>query len=193
MKSMAKIIILLSFIFSGIFITANSTALVVQFMNLSQLTARADLIFQGRVTAVHARWDDTRTAIWTYVTFAVDELIKGDMTEHEITIRLPGGAIEADDIQMKVDGVPTFQLGEETLIFSSRDPENRNPIIGWHQGRFKIRYDKASGQKVISDTRANQLIPPTRSAASADTAASEIPLKKFVDEIVRIKNIPLPK
>ncbi|MCE5265584.1 MAG: hypothetical protein LLG97_18915 [Deltaproteobacteria bacterium] len=192
MKNRTKIIIVLSMMFLVISVTAVSNAVVVKFLNLTQLTSQADLIFHGRVTAVHASWDDSRTAIWTSVTFAVDEVIKGDLAENVITLRLPGGAIEADDIRMEVDGVPKFRPGEETVIFCSRDSQMRNPIIGWHQGQFKIRDDKLTGGKLIDDKRASRLMTPARTPASSGAVAPGTPLKSFIEEIKRIKNLPLP-
>ena len=188
MKNVIKIAALLCFMLSGLSMTVNANALVVKLMNLRQLTAHADLIFQGRVMAVDARWDEGRTTIWTYVTFSVNEVIKGNFTEQEITLRLPGGAIEAEDIRLKVDGVPQFREGEENLIFCNNDPENGHPIVGWHQGRFSIGYDKNLGQKVIRDKRAAQMMTIKRSAASAEETTSAVPLKEFLTEIVRIKS-----
>jgi hypothetical protein len=82
------------------------SATVVKPLNLLELTDEADLIFRGKVICLDSRWDEGRSSIWTYVTFLVEELIKGRFTEDKITLRLPGGAIEAENIRLRVDGVP---------------------------------------------------------------------------------------
>jgi hypothetical protein len=192
LKNAVRIFILSFLIFSGLYVTVDADATVVEFMDLPQLTDQADLIFQGRVAAVDARWDDTRKKIWTYVAFRVDEVIKGGFAENEITLRLPGGSIAAENIRLKVDGVPTFEVGDEVVIFCSPDPKRKNPIIGWHQGHFKIRHEKESAQTFISGKRAKHLIDRMHSAASSDTTDSEIPVKKFLEEIVRLKKLQNP-
>jgi len=172
---------------------ANSDATVVKPLNLSQLTMQADLIFSGKVLATESRWDSTRSKIWTHVTFSVDEVIGGSFAEKEITLRLPGGAIEADNIRMRVDGVPEFRVGEEVLLFCSRDPKRMNPIIGWFQGRFKIRLDETLGQRVIEGKRAARLVPGKRVMIRDAKAPPAVTYKDFADEIRRVMESPAPK
>jgi hypothetical protein len=173
----------------------NASATVVKPLDLTQLTNQADLIFRGKVLAIESRWDEQRSKIWTFVTFSVDEVIKGSYEEKEITLKLPGGAIEAEDIRLRVDGVPEFIVGEEVLLFCSNDPKRINPIIGWHQGRFKIRFDEVHKQKVIEGERAPRLMPPKPPPGRAVAVPSKVTYGDFVDEVRRImsQSPPSPK
>jgi hypothetical protein len=47
--------------------------------------------------------------------------------------------------------MPEFVVGEKNLIFLAGNLQHICPIVGWGQGRFKVRWDKVSGQEVVFD------------------------------------------
>ena len=192
-KTLAVFILMYSMYSLFSVMVTNSEATVVKPLDLNQLTMQADLTFSGKVLATESRWDSTRSKIWTHVTFSVDEVIGGSFAEKEITLRLPGGAIEAENIRMRVDGVPEFRVGEEVLLFCSRDAKHVNPIIGWFQGRFKIRLDETLGQRVIEGKRAARLVPGKRAMIRDAKAPPAVTYNNFVDEIRRVMESPAPK
>ncbi len=182
-------------------ISVSAEATVIKQLTIRQLTQQADIIFQGKVLRLESRWDEPHKNIWTFATFSVIDLIKGDYDQSEIILKLPGGFIASENIGLKVDGVPVFQPGEYVLIFSSKAPERICPIIGWFQGSFKIKFDEILGKKIIDESRASQLIPTKQaepigdgsikqSMAIGDTTSSKILYKDFTDEIHRIMQLP---
>ena len=61
--------------------------------NLEQMTDRADLIFTGQVLDKRAEWNADRTRIYTFVTFEVDDYLKGGNAARVTTVRLLGGQV----------------------------------------------------------------------------------------------------
>jgi hypothetical protein len=173
-----------------LFHVSGAEAAMVRSMDLGRLVNDSDLIFQGKVKTVDSEWDGQRTTIWTYVTFQIDEIIKGNWSESEITLKLPGGAIKKEDIRLQASGVPQFQEGEEVLIFCDTENRTGSPIIGWSQGRFRIRFDGQSGKKVITEKRAAKLIPSTRSTEAMGATTAPVTYDAFIKAIREIIEPP---
>src|SRR5262245_7226172 len=51
------------------------------------LVASSALIVEGRCLRIEPRWNDDRTVIYTYVTFKVRTVIKGDLQPGEVTLK----------------------------------------------------------------------------------------------------------
>ena len=81
----------------------------------AELASGSDVILSGRVIEVAAGWDaDT---IYTYVTIAVDEVVKGWVPERRVTLKQLGGRV--DDLALIVDDQASFTRGEETYAGSA--------------------------------------------------------------------------
>ena len=93
--------------------------------NLQQLTQRAEMIVVGRCMAIRSAWDAKRTRISTYVSYDVEETIKGGLRDQQIVVKTLGGTV-GSITQMMVGG-PTFEVGERALLFSQRRM-NRQPF-----------------------------------------------------------------
>ena len=110
----------------------NALALVEQ-LNLEELTAKADAILVGEVTDI-AYYEEGKGDIYTMVTLSVEQTIKGE-SEGEVTIKVPGG--EVDGLQLWVEDVPSFQLGERAFVFLE-EADNALRVSGWYQGKFTV-------------------------------------------------------
>jgi hypothetical protein len=118
-------------------------------MDFADLTANAELIFVGTVSDIQAeRAVDT---IYTHVTFADLHVLKGSHPGEAIGVRLMGGSVGSERVQ--AFGMPQFVIGERSLIFLAGNFRHVCPIVGWGQGRFKIRWDAHAGQEVVFDDR----------------------------------------
>jgi hypothetical protein len=127
--------------------SASATTLVP--MDLADLTARAATIVIGTVVDVRSERDGT--TISTSVTLADLRVVKGSDPGGTLEVRLAGGTVEGETV--RISGMPEFVVGEKNLVFLGGDPHALSPIVGWGQGRFKIRWDAASGQEVVLDNR----------------------------------------
>ncbi len=104
-------------------------------LRLEQLAAEADTIVLGTVTSQVSAWNAQHTAIYTDVTVAVEEVVKGTPGA-EVTFRVAGGIV--GDIGMRTSNDPVFQEGERVILFlNTREVPAR--VVGLHQGKYPVR------------------------------------------------------
>ena len=125
----------------------STTALTVIPMDLGDLTAEAELIFIGTVTNI--RSERKPNTIYTYVIFSELRTVKGIYLQETIEVRLTGGTVAGETLS--IPGMPKFIVGDRDLIFLAGNLRYICPIVGWGQGRFKIRWDEAFGQDAVFD------------------------------------------
>jgi len=105
--------------------------------SLDELTLQADTIIVGTVTNITSQWDDEHRHIYSLVTIAVEDAIKGKTGSTEVTIEVPGG--EADGIREVVSIAPSFELGETVLVFLKQAKGNSFNVCGYSQGKFTVK------------------------------------------------------
>jgi len=127
---------------------SSAAATTVLAMNLKDLTSHAELIFSGTVTDI--RTERQANTIYTYVMFSDLEIVKGINTGATITVRLSGGSVAGETVE--VVGMPKFVSGERSIVFLAGNFKYLCPIVGWEQGRFKIKWDSVSGREVLFDS-----------------------------------------
>lgn len=124
----------------------------VQQVAVDDMLEIAELIFEGRVTAVESRWNNGRTAINTLVTFNIIDVIHGDYANSSIVLQFAGGS--ADGLTMQIEGIIYPQLGETGIYFiEETDRALVNPIVGWSQGHFLISEDANGEQRMLTAER----------------------------------------
>jgi hypothetical protein len=145
-----------------------SRATTVQRLGLQDLVKKANSIVVGKVTDSRTYWSANRKLILTDYTLTVDENIKG-AAQHSVTVTTLGGKI--GDLQMYVSGMPTFQSGENAVVFIERSGTYRT-IVGLGQGKFTI----ANGE--VSNNVASLSFPDGRPGS-----AVRMPLAAFKNQI----------
>ena len=110
--------------------------------------AQAEIIFQGTVTEVKSQWtgEGAQRHIVSYVTFQVDEAVKGDAGA-SYTLRLLGGTVDGQT--MEVTDTPKFKAGDRDIVFVENNGKQFIPLVGIMHGRFRVRQDKETGAEVI--------------------------------------------
>lgn len=108
------------------------------------LVSDAGIIFVGEVMNTRSDWESTPNgrAIITVVTFRVEDVWKGRVGA-VTQLEFLGGAI--GEIGMKVEGMPTFRLGQRDVLFVSTDTHAVSPLVGFMHGRLRVERDTASG------------------------------------------------
>ena len=101
-------------------------------MEVSELTAQADLIVVGEVKKIESRLEPGG-GIFTYVTITAGQFIKGAGTQ-EVTLRYPGG--EVGRIGLLVSDTPEFELGERVKVFLKG--KDIYDIVGLYQGKYTV-------------------------------------------------------
>ncbi len=120
------------------------------------LIDQSRIIFVG--TAVHeeAALTGDRAFPFTLVTFKVEDLLKGSAANRELTIALPGGPIDGE--QIEIEGAPRLAVGERYLLFLSGNGASSFPIVGWSQGQMRFARDSRSGAEILVDSQDRQVV-----------------------------------
>jgi len=116
--------------------------------NLQQLTQGAEMIVVGRCIAIKSAWDAQRMRISTYVSYDVEETIKGGLRDQQIVVKTLGGTV-GSITQMMVGG-PTFEVGERALLFLTASDEPATfRIQGLRRGKLEIYSDTRTGERFL--------------------------------------------
>jgi hypothetical protein len=113
-----------------------------------QLVSEAELIFEGTVTDARSQWsgDGTERHIVTYVTFNIEDAIKGAPGKN-YTIRILGGTVDGET--MEVTDTPRFKTGDRDILFVEHNGSQFVPLVGIMHGRFHVQTD-ARGREIVA-------------------------------------------
>ena len=105
-------------------------------MNIDEVAQGAEIIFEGKVVEHNVRENDMGMIV-TYVTFRIEELIKGEYGEQLLELKFTGGRL--DEQIMEVSGLRIPSPNEEGIYFVESVNRNLvNPLLGWSQGHYLI-------------------------------------------------------
>ena len=115
--------------------------------SFDELVNEAEIIFQGSVTNLQPQWvgQGPQRHIVTYVTFKVEEALKGNPGK-EITLRMFGGTIAGQS--MHVSDAPKFHVGDRDVLFVEHNGSQFIPLVGIMHGRYRVEKDE-NGRDVI--------------------------------------------
>jgi hypothetical protein len=116
-------------------------------MDFPELAASADAIVHGRVLSVEARWMDGRRRIESLVTIEVAEYLRGDFGS-PLVVRVPGGNLGG--YQSVFVGAPTFDEGEEVILFLGAKGPSLPFVVGLNQGVYRVRVPAGFQGKVVT-------------------------------------------
>jgi hypothetical protein len=111
------------------------------------LISDSDMVVVGQVSSIRSEWNDDRSYIFSHVTVAVEEFIKGERPERTITLRQLGG--EVGDVGEIYSHTARFLPDEEILVFLKRDPRGDLQVTGGEHGKFQITTDSETGQRMV--------------------------------------------
>ena len=133
---------------------ANATTLAQ--MRFEELARQATAVARLRCLSAESRWENGE--IWTEMRFGVVEQNKG-LLPGQVTVRQLGGSV--GPLHSRIEGVPTFRLGEEAYVFLWRLEGEPYRILGWSQGTFRISKDeRTGGETVTQDSAAVSIFDP---------------------------------
>ncbi|HEY2712317.1 MAG TPA: hypothetical protein VGI60_07370 [Chthoniobacterales bacterium] len=127
----------------------SSSATTVIPPSFDQLMTRAQVIFEGEVTGLRSQWigEGSRHRIVTYVTFKVDDALKGDPGT-TYSMRMLGGTV--DDRTMEVSDAPKFKVGDHDVLFIENNGSQFIPLVGLQHGRFRVEKDSSGRQTLLT-------------------------------------------
>ena len=164
-----------------LFVTSRVSATVLLPIEFRELVASAPVIVHGEVVDVRSEWVDGRRAVETFVTVEAADYMKGDLGER-VTFKVPGGQLGR--YRTVFVGAPTFQPGDEVVLFLKAAGPSFPYIIGLSQGVFRIVSDAQSGRRLVTP-------PAVMAAAGLDTvtivrgdaARRPVPLETFRESV----------
>jgi hypothetical protein len=126
---------------------ANATTVIPP--TFDELVSRAQIIFEGQVTGLKSQWigEGAERRIVTYVTFKVDDTLKGDAGA-TYSIRMLGGTV--DGRTMEVTDAPKFKVGDHDVLFVENNGSQFIPLVGIQHGRFRVQKDQAGRSTLVT-------------------------------------------
>lgn len=132
--------------------------------DLSKMLDESDLIFQGEVSNIEYRLsadsDGSIPGSFSFVTFKVMNIFKGEYKEKLLTLRFYGGLDNATGSISGVDGIPVFDKSETDILFVKNNNVWECPLVSCEMGRFRVVKGKLyseEGQEIqITNGRINR-------------------------------------
>ena len=113
------------------------------------LLRSAAVVATAHVVTVGVGRDSETTAIYTYVTLEITELLKGTLEDRSITLKQLGGVL-GDDALVVLDQA-TFSGGEDVLVFLEIRPRDKSLYTAalW-QGKWTLDRDPATNERIAT-------------------------------------------
>ncbi|MPZ78109.1 MAG: matrixin family metalloprotease [Deltaproteobacteria bacterium] len=159
------------------------------------LVRQAAAIVQGQVTRIESHWDAGKKQIYTHITVQVEEVLKGELAQTELTIKQAGGTVGG--LHSWVHGSPEFVVGERVLLFLTANSDGTPRVLGLYQGKFSVILDAQTGEQIAyRNPRPEGVRVLGRSSANQTAPGSSLsmrPLAGFKAEIaaqLSVERIP---
>lgn len=117
-------------------------------LTTQDLTNQAEVVAVGKVAAMKSEWNANKTRIYTRVTIAVNEYLKGGSVGQELTILTPGG--EIGEVGEIYSGAAQFKQEEEVVVFVKRRTDREHILAAGAQGKITVTQDKLTGAKIVA-------------------------------------------
>jgi hypothetical protein len=149
-------------------------------MSAQDLTTASTAVFYGRCSKKSCDWDENHRIIYTYVTVAPEEYLKGSLGTSAV-IAVPGGQV--GDIIYEVSDMPVFSEGEEVMVFVRTNSAGKNLVTGGYQGKMKIDTDKKTGKKMVSGSGLGIEIDVQSQGTTKTRKPEKVKLDDFVNKV----------
>lgn len=106
---------------------------------ISELARESEMVFQGKV--IDVRYQTSIEGLpHTFVTYQVEDILKGQYSDKTITLRFIGGVMQAGDKQrrLQVSGVPDFAKGAQDVLMVNGNQQRICPLVRCAEGRFRL-------------------------------------------------------
>lgn len=121
--------------------------------SFENLVNESDYVVRAVVKSVRTEWREKagQRRIYTFVELDVREVIAGNPPS-PLVLQMLGGRIDGQE--MVVDGAPTFEPGQEDVLFIRGNGRQFYPLTGIMHGRYPILKNPATGRSYMA--RANR-------------------------------------
>jgi hypothetical protein len=156
-------------------------ASIVQGLELQELAAHADRIVLGRVLFSES-FQHPNGQLGTWHRIAVERDLRGSAPdEQEVMVETLGGQI--GDIAMRVEGEPSFTVGERVLVFI-RDggPYTAFRPVGMGQGVMRVRTEQ--GVEMVRQSREGLMLMRRNAQGRLEPSLGALPEKERLDTLL---------
>lgn len=123
-------------VLAAVLLSASATASTFVAYDSRGMVDNSQRIVQGRVIGLESFWNEDGRLIVTEATIRVSETLVGSSTSL-LTVRVPGGKV--GDVRVEASGFPTFQRGQEVILFLANSEQGDfQRIVGHQQGHFEV-------------------------------------------------------
>jgi matrixin len=155
-------------------------ATTVVMLSDNELIENSRFIITGTVRSVISAWDDSRTAIWTYVEVRPDRMLKGNLSGHKIVLKQLGGIAGLSGL--RVYGQAKFERGQKILLFLNTGPDGTLRVAHLSMGLFQIVEENGTGEQIVTrEVEASEV--EILSRPETDTVTNRAPLGSFINKI----------
>ena len=133
---------------------AHATSRVYQ--DLATRVDRAELIFVGTVLHAESVPTGDGTFAFTYVTFEVEDTVKGTARDRQLTLRFAGG--DLGETVFEVAGIPRFAPGDRHLLFVEGNGKHGCPLVGWGRGKLDLVAHPLTGETIVVDSDGRSVV-----------------------------------
>ena len=112
------------------------------------LALTSDAIVEGRCVRLDPEYDAEAGVVYTYVTFRVTRVLKGDVEPGRITLKQLGGV--AGDRVTVIWGAPYWQEGWDMLLYLSPGTDGVHRVSHLSLGYFRIIDDASTSRRYVA-------------------------------------------
>jgi hypothetical protein len=166
---------------AALLVASPADASIVQGLELPELVRHADRIVLGRVLFSESfQRPDGQLGTWHRI--GVEREIRGRAPdEREVIVETLGGQI--GDVGMRVDGEPSFTVGERVLVFI-RDggPYTAFRPVGMGQGVMRVRMKR--GVETVTQNREGLMLVRRNAQGRLEKSLGALPDKERLDALL---------
>jgi hypothetical protein len=149
------------------------------------LIRQANTIVVGQVTRIDGHWYAAKAQIYTHIGIRVEEVLKGELRETEVTVKQLGGTVGG--LRSWIFGSPEFVMGERVLLFLTPNSDGSPRVLNLYEGKFSIVPDSRTGEQFASRYSMPEGVQLLAPSGTNPTSASPIvemrALSRFKTEI----------
>ena len=129
-------------------LAGTASAASVRPVALGELIDASAVAFEGTCVGNRTERDAATNLVVTYTTFAVKDVLKGDVAQTHV-IKQVGGKMPDGQPSFSIAGVPNFSVGQDYVVFlAGVSSAGFSSPVGLAQGRFSVRRDKTAAAEV---------------------------------------------
>ena len=131
----------ISVLTATVVLTCGLWASTVSQVSIQEIVGKSEVVFEGKVIRLEAVRPNGSNDIFTKVTFAVTDVIKGSHDSSTVSLYFMGGTI--GPLTLSISDMQIPKKGERGIYFVASIANRQvHPLYGWNQGRFLILNDR---------------------------------------------------